>query len=32
MNIIKKAYCRTFQKVLKIAIPFLPCRSPRHPC
>ena len=28
MNIFKKAYCRTFQTVFKIAIPLLPYRSP----
>ena len=29
MNIFKKAYCRTFQTVFKIAIPLLPYRSPK---
>lgn len=29
MNIIKKAYCRTFQKVMHLAIPFMPYRKPR---
>lgn len=29
MNIFKKLYCRTFQFVFKIAIPFLPYRQPR---
>lgn len=29
MNIFKKAYCRTFQSVFKIAIPLLPYRSPK---
>lgn len=29
MNIFKKAYCRTFQKVLHIAMPFLPYRRQR---
>ena len=29
MNIFKKAYCRTFQAVFKIAIPLLPYRSPK---
>ncbi len=28
MNIFKKLYCRTFQTVLKIAIPILPYREP----
>ncbi len=28
MNLIKKAYCRTFQAGLKIALPFLPYRKP----
>lgn len=28
MNIIKKAYCRIFQTVFKIALPFLPYRKP----
>lgn len=28
MNPLKKAYCRTFQSVLKAALPFLPYRSP----
>ena len=29
MNIFKKIYCRTFQKTLKIALPFLPYRKPQ---
>lgn len=29
MNIFKKAYCRTFQTVFRIAIPLLPYRSPK---
>ena len=29
MNPLKKAYCRTFQKVLRIAIPVLPYREPK---
>lgn len=29
MNIIKKAYCRTFQTAFKIALPLLPYRAPR---
>ena len=29
MNIFKKAYCRTFQTAFKIAIPFLPYRTPK---
>lgn len=28
MNIFKKIYCRTFQKTLKLALPFLPYRDP----
>lgn len=28
MNIIKKIYCRTFQAVLRLSIPFLPYRKP----
>lgn len=28
MNIVKKAYCRIFQTVFKLAIPILPYRSP----
>lgn len=28
MNKLKKAYCRTFQTVFKIALPFLPYRKP----
>lgn len=28
MNLLKKLYCRTFQTVLKLAIPFLPYRKP----
>lgn len=30
MNILKKIYCRIFQKAFKIAIPFLPYRKPRQ--
>ncbi len=29
MNILKKLYCRTFQGVLRIALPFLPYRKPK---
>ena len=29
MNIFKKLYCRTFQTVFKIALPFLPYREPK---
>ena len=29
MNPLKKAYCRTFQIVFKIALPFLPYRKPK---
>ena len=29
MNPLKKAYCRTFQTALKIALPFLPYRNPK---
>lgn len=29
MNNLKKAYCRTFQTVFKIALPFLPYRKPK---
>lgn len=29
MNTLRKLYCRTFQTVLKISIPFLPYRKPR---
>lgn len=28
MNPLRKAYCRTFQTVFKIALPFLPYRTP----
>ena len=28
MNSLRKLYCRTFQTVLKISIPFLPYRNP----
>ena len=28
MNLLKKVYCRTFQSVLKAALPFLPYRKP----
>lgn len=29
MNKFKKIYCRTFQTALKIALPFLPYRTPK---
>ena len=29
MNTLRRLYCRTFQTVLKISIPFLPYRKPR---
>ena len=29
MNLLKKAYCRSFQTAFKIALPFLPYRTPR---
>lgn len=29
MNRLRKAYCRTFQTVFKIALPFLPYRTPK---
>lgn len=29
MFLLKKIYCRSFQTVLKIAIPFLPYRNPK---
>ena len=29
MNSLRKLYCRTFQTVLKISIPFLPYRKPK---
>lgn len=29
MNSLKKIYCRTFQTILKLAIPFLPYRKPK---
>ena len=29
MNILKKLYCRTFQTVFKLALPFLPYRQPK---
>lgn len=29
MNILKKVYCRSFQTVFKIALPFLPYRKPK---
>lgn len=29
MNIIKAIYCRTFQKIFKLAIPFMPYRKPK---
>ena len=29
MNSLKKVYCRGFQKVFRIAIPFLPYRKPK---
>lgn len=28
MNRLKKAYCRTYQTVFKLALPFLPYRTP----
>ena len=28
MNIVKKAYCRTYQTVFKLALPVLPYRKP----
>ena len=28
MNVFKKIYCRTFQFIMKVAIPFLPYRKP----
>ena len=28
MNLLKAAFCSTFQFFFRIAIPFLPCRSP----
>ena len=30
MNIFKKIYCRTFQGVLRAALPILPYREPEH--
>lgn len=30
MNILKKAYCRTFQTVFKLAIPVLPYKTPKQ--
>ena len=29
MNLINKMYCRSYQLVFKMAIPFLPYRSPK---
>lgn len=29
MNVFRRAYCRTFQTVLKIALPFLPYKNPK---
>lgn len=29
MNIVKKIYCRSFQKVMRILIPFMPYREPK---
>ena len=29
MNPLKKVYCRTFQTVLKLSLPFLPYRKPK---
>ena len=29
MNIAKKAFCRTFQTVFHLALPFLPYREPK---
>ena len=29
MNIIEKAYCRTYQAAFKAAIPLMPYREPR---
>ncbi len=28
MNLVKRIYCRTFQSILKLALPFLPYRQP----
>ena len=28
MNVVKKAYCRTYQTVFKLALPVLPYRKP----
>ena len=30
MNVLKKAYCRTFQTIFKLAIPILPYRTPKQ--
>ena len=30
MNILKKAYCRTFQTIFKLAIPVLPYKTPKQ--
>ena len=29
MNPLKRTYCRTFQTILKLSIPFLPYRKPK---
>lgn len=29
MNLMKKIYCRAFQTVFKVALPFLPYRKPK---
>ena len=29
MNLVRKIYCRAFQKAFHIAIPFLPYRKPK---
>ena len=29
MNLLRKLYCRTFQNILKVSIPFLPYRTPK---
>ena len=29
MNAVRRLYCRTFQTVFKIALPFLPYRTPK---
>ena len=30
MFVLKKLYCRVYQKIFHIAIPFMPYREPRH--